>query len=279
LEAAIGRYCGKQTGELALFRSLNDPFAAGDILLGDRLFCTYCDIVRLEAKGVDVVFRLHASRRADFRRGRRLGRDDHVVCWHKPRQRPDWMNAEDFKALPAELAMREVRVRVAIPGFRVKSLVVVTTLTDPKQFSKEDIATMYRQRWQAELDLRSIKVVMQMDVLRCRTAPMVRKEIWAHFLAYNLLRSVMSAAADEHDVPVRELSFKGTMQLLNEFYHAIVTSTAEHLQTLCTTILTAVTQHRVGDRPNRYEPRKRKRPPKPYPPLKLPRSQEQKLCV
>jgi hypothetical protein len=274
LEAAIGAYRGKQASELALFRSLFQSFVAGDIVLGDRLFCTYCDIAELQAKGVDVVVRLHASRRADFRRGRRLGRDDHVVVWRKPAKAPQHLSAEAFAALPEELHLREVRVRVAIPGFRVKVLVVVTTLTAPAAFSKEDIAALYRQRWHAELDLRSIKAVMQMDVLRCRTPAMVRKEIWAHCLAYNLLRSLMCAAADEHGLTVREISFKGTLQLLTAFYHAIVTSAGVELQSLCTTLLKAIPQHRVGHRPNRYEPRKRKRPAKPYPPLKRPRWEE-----
>lgn len=274
LEAAIGAYRGKQASELALFRSLLQSFVAGDIVLGDRLFCTYCDIAELQARGVDGVFRLHASRHADFRRGRRLGRDDHVVVWRKPAAPPQHLSAEAFAALPGELRLREVRVRVAIPGFRVKSLVVVTTLTAPAEFSKEDIAALYRQRWQAELDLRSIKAVMQMDVLRCRTPAMVRKEIWAHCLAYNLLRSLMCAAAEEHDIPVREISFKGTLQLLTAFYHAIVTTAGAQLESLCTTLVKAVTQHRVGHRPNRCEPRKRKRPAKPYPPLKRPRREE-----
>jgi len=279
LEAALGKYRGKGTGELSLFRSLQDSFAPGDILLGDRLFCTYCDLARLRHKQVDAVFGLHASRKADFRRGRRLGKDDHVVVWQKPRSRPEWLSEEEFAAVPADMELREVRVRVQTKGFRVKKFVVVTTLTDAKQFSKDDIAAMYRQRWQAELDLRSIKSVMQMDVLRCQTPDMVRKEVWIHLLAYNLLRSVMCAAAEEEGLSVRELSFKATLQLLNAFYHMIVTAAPHDLDSLCTTLLTAVKQHGVGQRPDRYEPRKRKRAAKPYPPLKLPRDKERKLCT
>ena len=279
LEAAIGPYRGKSSGELSLFRGMQDPFTPGDILLGDRLFCSYADIARLKGKGVDVVFRLHASRRADFRRGRRLGRDDHVVIWKKPRCRPDWLSAEEFAALPDELRLREVRVRVAKPGCRVKTLVVVTTVTDPEQFSRDDIAELYRQRWQAELDLRSIKAVMHMDVLRCETPDMVRKEIGMHLLAYNLLRSVMCAAAEEHEVRVRELSFKGTEQLLEAFYLLLVCAPVEHLEALCTMLLKATTQHRVGNRPDRYEPRKRKRAAKPYARLKGSREEERKLCA
>lgn len=279
LDAAIGPYRGKRTGELALFRGMQDSFTPGDILLGDRLFCSYCDLALLQTKKVDAVFALHASRHADFRRGRRLGPDDHVVIWTKPRCCPEWLSAEEFAALPDELPLREVRVRVAKPGCRVKTLDVVTTLTDPEQFSRDDIAELYRQRWHAELDLRSIKDVMHMDVLRCETPAMVRKEIWMHLLAYNLLRSLMCAAAEEHDVRVRELSFKGTEQLLEAFYHLLVCTPAEHLESLCTNLLKATSQHRVGNRPDRYEPRKRKRAAKPYPRLKLSREQERKLCL
>jgi hypothetical protein len=279
LQAAIGPYRGKSSGELTLFRGMQDPFTPGDILLGDRLFCTYGDLARLKRQGVDSVFRLHAQRRADFRRGRRLGHDDHEVIWTKPTRCPEWLSAEAFAALPEALALREVRVRVAKPGYRVKTLVVVTTLTDSQQFSRDDIAELFRQRWQAELDLRSIKAVMHMDVLRCETPAMVRKEIGMHLLAYNLLRSVMCAAAEEHAVRVRELSFKGTEQLLEAFYGLLIATPAKHLDTLCTILLKATTQHRVGNRPDRYEPRKRKRAAKPYPRLKRSREQERKQCI
>jgi len=275
----VGPYQGKQTGELSLFRRLRGLLKPGDILLGDRLFCTYCDLAILMAQGVDAVVRLHQSRRADFRRGRRLGPDDHLATWRKPVHCPDWLSAAEFAALPAELTLRQVRVRINIPGFRVSSLVVVTTLLDHRQFTREAIADLFRQRWHVELDLRSIKSVMQMDVLRCKTPAMVRKEMWVHLLAYNLLRSIMCATAEEQSLPLRSLSFKGTLQLLNAFHHLIVTSSPERLSHLCDELLSAVSSHRVGDRPNRYEPRKRKRAPKPYPRMKLSRDEERKLCL
>ena len=249
------------------------------MLLGDGLFCTYCEVAQLLQRGVDVVFRQHPHRKTDFRRGRRLGKEDHLVTWKKPSHRPEGLSPALFASLPHEQTLREVRVRVQIPGFRVKSLIIVTTLLDPREFSKEELADLFRQRWQAELDLRSIKDVMQMDVLRCKTAPMVRKEIWIHLLAYNLLRSVMCSTAEEHALTVRELSFKGTLQLLNAFYQLLITSHPDQLLLLCRRLLKAICQHRVGNRPNRYEPRKRKRPPKPYPMMKRSRSEERKLCL
>jgi hypothetical protein len=266
-------------GELSLFRQLQQTLASGDILLGDRLFCTYGDIARLAVRGVDVVVRLHSHRSADFRRGRRLGPDDHLIVWHKPAHQPDWLTPAEFAALPDTLTVREVRVRVALRGFRVRSLVVVTTLLDHEQFSGRDIAGLYRQRWQAELDLRSIKGVLQMDVLRCQSPEMVRKELWLHLLAYNLVRSVMCAAAADQGVCCREISFKGAVQMLNAFSCYMVVSAGRTLRLQCDQLLSAIGGHRVGNRPDRYEPRKRKRSGKPYPKLKLPRSQERKLCV
>ena len=279
LDLALAPCRGKRTGELSLFRRLTKAFEPNDIVLADRFYCTYCDIARLQGQGADVVMRQHTHRKSDFRRGFRLGPDDHLVRWQRPMSRPSWMSRRAFAALPAHLQMREVRVRVAIPGFRVKSLVVVTTLTDPQQFSRQALAELYRQRWQAELDLRSIKTVMQMDVLRCKSAELVRKEVWMHLLAYNLLRSMLCATAVEHQLPVRTISFKASVQLLNAFYHSLVTSDPEDLEGLCTIILGALSEHRVGHRPNRYEPRKRKRPPKPYPEMKLSREEERKLCA
>lgn len=248
-------------------------------MLADRLYCTFSDIARLKRQDVDIVFRMNAQRHTDFRRGQRLGSDDHLVMWKKPGQRPDWMSPEAFDALPPELRVREVRVRIATPGFRVRVLVLATTLLDAKAFSKQDVTDLFRRRWQAELDLRSIKTVMHLDVLRCLTPDMVRKEIWLHLLGYNLLRSVMCAAAEEAETTVRKISFKGTMQLFNAFQHLLLTAASSDLEDICTKLLRAVAEHRVGDRPDRFEPRKTKRPAKPYPQLKLSQDDERKLCA
>jgi hypothetical protein len=281
LEAAIGPCRGKKTGELSLYRSLQHTLEPGEILLADRLFCTYFDIARLKQRGVDGVFRLSSSRRADFRTGRRLGPDDHVVTWHKPKQRPEGVSAAEWAAIPDELEIREVRVTVSIPGFRVKSLEVVTTLLDADEFPPEEIAALFRQRWHGELDLRSIKTVMQMEVLRCLSPHMVRKEIWAHLLAYNLLRSILCSASSEFERPVRSFSFKAALQLLLAFRHELVSATADDatLNRCCDALLYALSEHHVHDRLNRYEPRKIKRPSKPYAQLKLPRPIERKLCL
>jgi hypothetical protein len=272
LDAAIGRYQGKKTGENSLFRTLHDALDARDVVLADRYFGGYFDIALAQERGADVVVRLHQLRRADFQRGYRFGPEDHVVVWRKP-QRPGWMDEETYRRLPNELFLREVGVRVDRPGFRTKYVVVVTTLLDVQQFTHDDLAQLYRARWHAELDLRSLKVVLGMDVLRCRSPEMVRKEIWAHLLAYNLIRTVMARAALDTGVLPRELSFKGALQSLTAFAERLLHADAETTEELYAQLLLAIASHRVGDRPDRIEPRARKRRAKHYPHLHVPRDQ------
>lgn len=273
LDSAFGPYRGKQTGETALFRSLLASLLPGDVILADRYYCSYWMVALLQAQGVDVVFRKHQQRHTDFRCGRRLGHNDHIVTWNKP-QRPQWMDQETYAAIPDTLALREVRKKVTTPGYRVKELVVITTLRDDQAYSADEILELYHQRWHAEIDLRSIKTQMQMEILRCKTPQMVRKEIWAHLLAYNLVRKVMAQAAQEHNLTPRQISFAGAMQTLNEFRPALLHASAAELPELTRRILAAIARHRVGNRPGRCEPRKVKRRPKPYPRLRQARAKE-----
>jgi Transposase DDE domain len=278
LASAFGPWRGKQTGETALFRTLLDDLRPGDVLVADRYYCSYWIVALALARGVHVVFRKHQLRHTDFRTGRRLGRNDHVVTWTKP-QRPAWMQPADYEALPATLSLREVRTRIAKPGCRVKELVVVTTLLDPDAYPMMDILELYHERWHVEIDLRSIKTQMKMEILRCRTPERVRKEIWAHLLAYNLVRKVMAQAAEKHGVTPRQLSFAGAMQTLNEFRTMLLTAPVADVPALCANILQAIASHRVGDRPDRWEPRKVKRRPKGYSRMLKPRAQERAACV
>ena len=191
---AIGPYSGKETGESALFRQLFDRLRKGDVVVADCYFCSYFMICLLREQGVDLVARLHHKRTADFRRGQWLGPGDHVVEWPRP-ARPAWMDEETYARMPASLRIREVEVAVAQPGFRVEVFVVATTLLDADEYTRDDLANLYRQRWSAELDIRAIKCSLGMDVLRCKSPEMVRKEIWASLLAYNLIRQTMLQAA------------------------------------------------------------------------------------
>jgi Transposase DDE domain len=241
--------------------------------VADRYYCSYWLIALAQARGVHVVFRQHQLRRTDFRRGRRLGRNDHVVTWSKP-QRPQWMDEASYAELPDEVTLREVRGSIATPGCRVQDLVVVTTFTDTEEYPKEDILELYHARWNVEIDLRSIKTHMNMDILRCQTPEMVRKEMWAHLLAYNLVRQVMVQAAREHGVTPRQLSFTGALHTLSEYRTLLLSATEADLPELVRQILTAIANHRVGNRPNRCEPRKVKRRPKGYARLLQSRAQE-----
>src|SRR6516164_5141081 len=220
------RYAGKGQGEVRLLRRLWDVLVPGDVLLADRLTANGLNILMLQQRGVELVSRLNkAHRKADFRRGRRLGADDHVVRWAKPTSIRS-LDREAYRALPESITVREARVRVPQPGFRTRSVVVVTTLLDPRQASKEDLAALYRARWNAEVDLLCIKSSMQMRELRCKTPGMVRKEVWAHILAYNLIRTVMAQAAATHDVLPRSISFTGAMQILEAFQSLLEFGTA-----------------------------------------------------
>jgi hypothetical protein len=278
LDAALGRYQGKQQGENSLLRTLDQALASGDVLLADRCYSGWFDIAWWQQRGVAVVTRLHQRRRCDLRRGRRLGRGDHVVVWAKP-PRPDWMDEATYRSLPDHLELREVRVRVTQPGLRTKVVVVVTTLLDAEVYTAADLATLYRRRWQAELDLRALKVTLGMDVLRCKSPEMVRKEVWAHLLAYNLIRGVMAQTAQTLDCDPRELSFAGAQQALVTFAERLLEAEGSRRTELYTWLLLTIGASRVGDRPGRVEPRARKRRPKPYPLLTKPRQEARKKLL
>jgi len=260
LDVAMAPYHGKQTGETALLRQLLDSLRTGDVLLADAIFSNYWMIALLRERGVDLLSRYAGKRRLDFRQGRRLGRYDHVVSWHKP-LRPSWLSQELYERLPETLCIRETKVEVSQKGFRCRHLLLVTTLRDVQAYPRQELATAFRCRWHAELDLRSIKHVMQMDVLRCKSPAMVRKEIWMHLLAYNLIRKLMAEAAAEAGVCPRDLSFKGTLQTLVAFA-AAGWSCPERRNELYAAVLRAVATHHVNDRPDRVEPRAVKRRPK-----------------
>lgn len=274
-DLALGPYQGKETGETALFRTLWDGLEAGEIVLGDRSFGSFFGIAGLSGRGVDGLFRMHQRRKYDFRKGRCLGVEDHVVSWTRP-ERPEWMDQRTYAQVPEELTVRELRITVAQPGFRVNELVLVTTLLDAEVTTKEEVAQLFLQRWNIELDFRSIKDVLQMDVVRCKTAEMVRKEIGVHLLAYNLIRAVMVEAAEAHGKKPRQVSFKGALQTMTAFQDALRWATPSDREHLMKEVLKAIASHEVGDRFGRTEPRANKRRPKQQRYLMEPRSQARK---
>ena len=264
LDAALGPYRGKQTGESALFRGLHDRLEAGDVLLADRYYCSYFELALVGERGCDAVFRMHQRRRVDFRRGRRLGPSDHVVTWAKP-ARPEWLAPEEYARLPAVREVREVRVWINRPGYRTRVLVVATTLLDPKAFPWREAAALYGARWYAELDLRAIKDTLQMGVLRGKTPAMARKEVWAHLLAYNLIRGLMAQAAQEAGLLPWQVSFAGAVQTAVAFAPLAWTAEEGAWEGIARRLLAALAEHRVNDRPGRIEPRAQKRRPQTYP--------------
>jgi len=270
LEAAIGKYQGKQTGENSLFRTLYSVLDEGDVVLADRYFSGWFDMALLKERGVDIVVRKHQLRPTDFRTGKRLGKDDQLVSWAKP-QRPKWMSFPQYHALPASLTVREVRVRVEQRGFRTRQLVVVTTLLDAERYPAEAITQLYRRRWQAELHLGSLKTQMQMDHLRCKNPHRVRNEFYMHLVAYNLIRRLVAIAAFTSGVEPWRVSFKGSLQTINQLLPLL--SSRVLTEDWCDALLAAIATHEVGNRPDRSEPRVRKRRPKPYPLMTKPRDE------
>jgi hypothetical protein len=273
LDLGICRYAGKGQSELGMLRTLWNMFLPGDVMLADRLMCAWTEMVMLKQRSVESICRLTSHRTADFRRGERLGKNDHIVKWLKP-TKPRSIDRETYDALPEFLMIRECRVQVEQRGFRVRTIIIATTLLDSDEFTKNDLAQLYRARWNAELDLKSLKQTLQMDVLRCKTPELVRKEIWTHVLAYNLIRTVMAQAATKHGIEPRSISFKGAVQTL-EAFQPVIALQGEHnseiRRILYEHLLDAIAKHRVADRPDRYEPRLRKRRPKHYGYLRKPR--------
>jgi hypothetical protein len=269
---AVGPYKGKQTGEPALLRELLERFQAGDVFLGDCCFCSYFLLALLLACDVDSVVRQHQRRRTDFRRGERLGRKDHFVLWERPAC-PTWMDQETYARIPTTICVRELEVRVEVRGFRVRRLVLATTLTDARRYPQAEMARLFRARWHVELDLRSIKATLHMDDLRCKSPQMVRREILLHWLAYNLIRKVMAQAALRERRLPRELSFAAAVAAIGAAWDHATIASRDTLTALAKTQWRLIAWHTVGHRPNRVEPRAIKRRPKAHKLLRKPRSE------
>jgi hypothetical protein len=267
-DLAVAPYAGKGTGETSLLRAMYDTLRPGDVVLADALFDNYFLACELRDRGVDLV--AHAQYRRVGTRTVRSGPGGDVIVWQRP-NKPHGMKGEQYRTYPKTLVMRQVCVDARAAGNRVGRFKVVTTILDPAVDGRQ-IADLYRRRWDGEVDIRSLKSVMKMDVLRCKTPEMVEKEIWAHVLAYNLLRTVMAVAARASGVEPRAVSFKGAKQAVAAFAPKIEAARPEDRPVLIDALLAVVAYHRVGDRPGRWEPRARKRRPKPGSRLTQPRA-------
>jgi len=261
--------------ERTLFRTLWDVFEPGDVALADRGFCSFADFFYLKQRGVDPVMRNHQRRKKGIAQFKRLGKNDRLVAWHKMplHLRPKWVSKQQWAAMPDRLTVRELTVRVDVPGFRTKTVVIVTTLLDHKAFPARAFAQLYRTRWAVELYLRHIKTTMGMDVLRCKTPDMVEKELWMHTIAYNLIRALMLEAATAYAVHIERLSFKGTAATIRQWAPTLAKAQAqpERAAALYKLMLYYIAADPVPNRPDRIEPRANKRRPKNYPLLTKPR--------
>ncbi len=261
------------TSEIVISRLLYLSLDAEDILLADQAYGSYVDLALVQQQGADGVFRKHHARRTDFRRGRKQGIRDHQVVWEKPRQRPQHMSESEFAALPKTLEVREVCLRLSRRGFRDQPIIVVTTLLDAQRYSAEQLTLLYGWRWQAaEINLRHLKTTLSLEMLAAKTPAMVRKEVWAHLLAYNLLRSVMEQAAVLANYCRSQISLQGTRQLLNQMLSVLAMVGEWTRKRLYCLLLEQVANNLLPSRPYRQEPRVVKRRPKPFPRMRKPRS-------
>lgn len=261
---AVGPYQGKGTGETSLFSQLIDAIAKNDLLLADRYYCTWAILALMMQKRSHLLVQNHAQRKPDFRCGKKLGAKDHLVEWKKPKRKPDWISQADYKALPEYILIRE---------FAVKGMIFVTTLLDAKKYSKKELAKLYLERWKIELDIRSIKTQMGMEMLRCKSPEMVKKEIAVHFLSYNLIRATIARAAKTNQKTPRKISFMTAVQSLNEGISGLLFLSGKVLKYVVKTLLTAISSVPIGMQKRKKQPRAIKRRPKPYPLLTKPRSE------
>jgi hypothetical protein len=261
--------------ESALFHRLWSVLEPSDVVLADRGLCSYAHFYFLAKQGVDCVMRNNQRRTVGLTPLKRLGKGDRIVAWHKSKVYPHWPGKEQWDAMPETMIVREITYTIIRPGFRSKRIVVVSTLTDPSAFPARAFAELYLRRWRAELYLRDIKVTMGMDILSCKSPDMLEKELWMKIIAYNLVRALMLQAARKHGVMCERISFKGTISTL-QHWAPVLAQRHSHNQTrrlryVYEMMLYYLATDRVPHRPDRQEPRARKRRPKQYQSLTKPR--------
>jgi len=260
--------------ERILFKNLWDLFEPGDVILADSAFCSYADLYFLSQRGVDCVMGNHQRRTKGREFVKSLGKQDRLLYWIKMKPCPAWLDKSQWKKVPEKLLIREVSFSVTVRGFKTKKITLATTLFDQRQYPKEDLAQLYRRRWMAELYLRDIKITLGMDILRCKTPDMVHKELIMYIIAYNLLRTLLLQSCVMMQLQMDRLSFKGTLAIWRQTNSVIslIIRTPKIEESLHKTTLLIIAKDIVPNRPNRQEPRARKRRPKNYQLLNKPRS-------
>jgi hypothetical protein len=257
--------------ESPLLRHLLPLFQAGEVLLSDRGFSSYSNLALCKRAGVEAIMRLHQARKVDLRKGKRLGKNDRLVTWKRPK-RTSHLTEKEWEELAPTLTLRIVRIQIFVPGYRIQSLWIVTTLTDSVRYTKEALAELYLRRWRAELFLRDIKTSMGMEELRCKTPPMVERELRLFIIAYNLIRILIAEAGILHHRLPHQISFKASADSIRQYRHALSVCSGQprRLQQIVDDLM-GIASAPVADRPGRVEPRAVKRRPKPYQRLTRPR--------
>jgi putative transposase len=288
MDLAMGPYKGKETGESALLRSLLGKLAAGDIAVMDRYYCSFMMISLLLSQGTQTVLscrflhlgskqtvtRKHQMRHSDFRRGRRLGKYDHIIVWTRP-PCPTWMDEPTYTRIPETLELREIRYNIVEPGRRTQTIDIITTLLDADEYTKADITELYGFRWNSELDIRSIKSSLNLGHVRCKSPGMVHREVWTTILGYNLVRTTAAGAALLHGKQPRQISFTSTCQYILASWMQLSSGLvdASRLQAYLQTMLKQIAACEVANRPGRLEPRVLKRRRHGYKLMQKPRNQ------
>ena len=271
--------CGTlRDSEKVLWPRLWHRLDPGDVLLADRGFCSFANMWLLLQRGVDSLIRLNEHRSTGVINKRRLGRRDWLVDWVRSGPCPKWLEPEIWREMPERMTLRHVTFTVPIRGFRTQTITIATTLLDPVEFPACDLAELFRRRWTVELFLRDLKISMGMDVLRCKTPQMIEREVQMHLIAYNLIRAVMAEAAASYPIEPTRLSFKAAMQLLRQCHGLGPQPSADVSEDRREVLLFWIASKAIPHRPNRIEPRARKRRPKNYQLLTLPRRQFREIA-
>lgn len=261
------------THDIQLARNLYKFLQIKDVLLGDRAFCAYADLISITSLGCDAVFRKHQSRKTSMRKGKIVGDCDKFVIWYKPQKCPTGLSKEEFAALPLTLAVREIYYYIIIPGFRTQQVSLITTLLDTETYPTLEIVKLYDDRWDVEVNLKHLKSTLGMEVLRCKSPSMVRKELYVYLLAYNLLRALMWQAGITYSTPPLHLSLQGTRHHFDNFIPELLGNSEVKCHQIYQILLKIIVHKPIPQRPGRAEPRVRKRRPKAYPLMKQPRTQ------
>jgi len=258
--------------DLRLLRRLLAALDPGDIVLGDRAFGEYTTAATLPQQGVDLVARLHHQRKVDFRKAKRLGKNDGLLVWTKGYQQSQILTASEWALLPAQITVRLLRFTATIRGWRGRRITLVTTLLDPKRYPAEQLAGLYARRWRLELCFRDIKTTLGLEQLRCKSPEMAEKELLAYLIAHNLIRCVIAEAVARFQADLERISFKGAVDALRQYSAAIAQARNQKMRRqLWEDLLLNLARDQVPLRPNRREPRAVKHRPKPYPLLNQPR--------